>query len=255
MLVFHDNGDGRPIVWIHGFPHASAIFQPQVPIAGVRHIRVDLPGFGASKPPSGILAIADYSREIIAVLDHLRLDKVIVAGVSMGGYIAMQMLRDAAQRIEGVILIDTRERADSDQAREDRLKTTAEIEKNGVAAIVDAMLPKMILTPSRRDAFREIMMTATPAGMIATQRAMSGRPDSSSTLRALKVPALVIVGDHDPIASVDDARRMAALIKGSKRIVIDSAAHASNFDQPEAFNRAVTEFLETRFGSQRGSAL
>src|SRR5204863_7212343 len=126
--------------------------------------------------------------------------------------------------------------SDSDQAREDRLKTTAEIEKNGIAPIVDAMLPKMILTASRRDAFREIMMTATPAGMIAAQRAMSSRPDSSSTLRALKVPALVIVGDHDPIASVDDARRMTALINGrSKRVVIDNAAHASNFDQPEAF--------------------
>ena len=250
MLVFHDNGDGRPIVWIHGFPHASAIFQPQLAIAGVRHIRVDLPGFGASKPPSGGVGMADYSREIIAVLDHLRVDKVIAAGISMGGYIVMQMLRDAPQRIEGVILIDTRERADSDRGREDRLKTIAEIEKNGIEPIVDSMLPKMILTASRRDAFREIMMTSTPAGMIAAQRAMSARPDSSSTLRALKAPARVIVGDHDPITSVDDARRMSALIKGSKRVVIDNAAHASNFDQPDAFNRAVTEFLGTRFGSK-----
>ena len=86
----------------------SAIFQPQLAIAGVRHIRVDLPGFGASKPTSVGVGMADYSREIIAVLDHLHLDKVIAAGISMGGYIAMQMLRDAPRRIEGVILIDTR---------------------------------------------------------------------------------------------------------------------------------------------------
>jgi pimeloyl-ACP methyl ester carboxylesterase len=250
MLVFHDNGDGRPIVWIHGFPHASAIFQPQVAIAGVRHIRVDLQGFGASAPPSGPVAMADYSREIIAVLDHLRIEKAILAGISMGGYILMQMLRDAPQRIEGVILIDTRERPDSDQAREDRFKTIAEIEKNGIEPVVDAMLPKMIRNGARRPPFRDIMMTSTPAGMIAAQRAMSGRPDSSSTLRALKLPALVIVGEHDPITSVDDARRMAALIKGSKRVVIENAAHASNFDQPEAFNRAVTEFLGMRFGSK-----
>src|SRR6202011_50815 len=104
MLVFHDTGDGRPIVWIHGFPHASAIFQPQVAIAGVRHIRVDLQGFGASAPPSGPVAMADYSREIVAVLDHLRIEKAILAGISMGGYILMQMLRDVPQRIEGVIL-------------------------------------------------------------------------------------------------------------------------------------------------------
>src|SRR6266571_7675961 len=102
MLVFHDNGDGRPIVWIHGFPHASAIFQPQITIAGMRHIRVELPGFGASAAPSRAFAMADYSQEILAVLDHLHVEKAIVAGVSMGGYILMQMLRDAPQRIGGV---------------------------------------------------------------------------------------------------------------------------------------------------------
>ncbi|HYS52450.1 MAG TPA: alpha/beta hydrolase [Thermoanaerobaculia bacterium] len=108
----------------------------------------------------------------------------------------------------------------------------------------------MIWNDARRKAFRDIMMTATAQGMMAAQRAMAGRPDSTSTLRALKVPALVIGSDHDPITSTDDARRMAALIKGSKCVVIENAAHASNFDQPEAFNRAVTEFLGTRFGSK-----
>jgi pimeloyl-ACP methyl ester carboxylesterase len=250
MLAFHDNGEGRPIVWIHGFPHSFAMFEPQLAIAGFRHIRVDLPGFGASPPPSGEHSIADYSHEILDVLDHLGIAKTIVAGISMGGYILMQILRDAGHRVDGVILIDTRERADSDQAREDRYKTIAGIEKDGTAGIVDAMLPKMILNESRRAAFREIMASATANGMIAAQRAMAGRPDSTATLRALKAPALIVVGDHDTIATVEDARRMASLIKGSKRAVIENAAHASNFDQPAAFNRAVTEFLGTRFGSK-----
>jgi pimeloyl-ACP methyl ester carboxylesterase len=86
--------------------------------------------------------------------------------------------------------------------------------------------------------------------MIAAQRAMAVRPDSRSTLRAAKVPALVIVGDHDPITNVDDARRMATLMKGTRHVVIENAAHASNFDQPDSFNRAVTEFVGMRFGSK-----
>ena len=77
MLAFHDNGDGRPIVWIHGFPHASAVFQPQIAVAGVRHIRIDLPGFGASPAPSHDLTISDYSHEVLAVLDHLRIEKTM----------------------------------------------------------------------------------------------------------------------------------------------------------------------------------
>jgi len=108
LLAFQDNGQGRPVVWIHGFPHASAIFQPQVTLSGLRHIRVDLPGFGASPPASKELSIADYSREILSVLDHVHIDKAIAAGISMGGYILMQILRDAPHRMEGVILINTR---------------------------------------------------------------------------------------------------------------------------------------------------
>ena len=250
MLAFHDNGEGRPLIWIHGFPHASAIFQPQLTLSGLRHIRVDLPGFGASSAPIEALTIADYSEEILSVLDHLRIEKTLAAGISMGGYILMQILRDAPHRIEGAILINTRERADSDPSREDRYKMIAGIEKDGIEGVVDTMLPKMIFNASRRAGFREIMMTATAKGMIAAQRAMAGRPDSTSTLRELELPALIIASDHDPITSVDDAQRMAGLIKRSKRVVIENAAHASNFDQPEAFNRTVTEFIGTRFGSK-----
>src|SRR3981081_793430 len=113
MLAFLDTGVGRPILWIHGFPHSAAIFEPQMAIGGVRHIRVDLPGFGASPPPTRELSMVDDSREILEVCDHLRVERAVVAGISMGGYILLQMLRDAPQRFEGIILIDTRERADS----------------------------------------------------------------------------------------------------------------------------------------------
>src|SRR5438105_2497581 len=106
-----------------------------------RHIRVDLPGFGTSKPPAGAVKMADYSREIVAVIDQLGIARAILAGISMGGYIVMQVLRDALHRIDGLILIDTRERSDSDLAREDRYKTIAEIEKNGKESTVDSMLP------------------------------------------------------------------------------------------------------------------
>lgn len=250
MLAFRDSGHGRPIVWIHGFPHSSAIFEPQMTIGGVRHIRVDLPGFGASPPPAPGMAISGYAHEIVAVLDHLNIHRTIVAGISMGGYVLMELLRQAPQRIEGIILIDTRERADSDQAREDRYKTVAGIEKNGTQAVIDSMLPKMIFQESRREAFLNIMRTASAEGMVAAQRAMAGRLPSTATLRSVKMPALIVQGDHDPITSVEDARRMASLIPGSKLVIIQDAAHASNFDQPEIFNSAVTEFLAIRFGSK-----
>jgi len=194
--------------------------------------------------------MAGYSTAILAVLEHLAIRQAIIAGISMGGYITMQMLRDAPGRFNGLILIDTRERADADQAREDRFKTVARIERDGPQPILDEMLPKMVVNDSRREALRQVMASATAAGMIAAQRAMARRPDSTATLRAVRVPALVIGGDRDPITPPGDARRLAGLIPGAQLTIIDQAAHASNFDQPEAFNRAVTEFLGMRFGSK-----
>jgi pimeloyl-ACP methyl ester carboxylesterase len=193
--------------------------------------------------------MAGYSAASLAVLDHLGLPEAIVAGISMGGYIAMQMMRDAPHRIRGLILIDTRERADSDRSREDRYKTIAEIEKQGIRSTIDAMLPKMVITEACREPFRQLMMTASAPGMIAAQRAMASRPDSTATLRSVRVPTLVVAGDRDPITTPEDARRMASLVSGATLAIIPNAAHASNFDQPEAFNGAVTEFLGMRFGS------
>lgn len=211
-----------------------------------RHIRVDLPGFGASPPPHAELTMAAYARKALAVLTHLKIARAVIAGISMGGYIVMQMLRDAPERFEGLVLLDTRERADSDQAREDRYKMIADIEKHGIRKIVDAMLPKMVANEERQDAFRKIMMSASPRGMIAAQRAMATRPDSTATLREVRLPTLIVVGDRDPITPPEDARRMASLIQGSTLAVIRDAAHASNFDQPDQFNRAVRGM---RFGS------
>lgn len=249
MISFEDSGSGDPILWIHGFPHSSRIFEPQLAIAGWRHIRIDLPGFGRSIPPAGELTMADYSAAALDVLSHLGISSAVVAGISMGGYITMQIVRDAPGRVRGLILIDTRERDDSDQAREDRYKTIAEIESHGPKPVLESMLPKMVVSGKRRDPFREVMAEATSAGMIAAQRAMATRPDSTQTVRRIRVPALVVCGDRDPITPPPDARRLASLIPHAELTIIANAAHASNFDQPEAFNRAVTEFLGMRFGS------
>jgi pimeloyl-ACP methyl ester carboxylesterase len=214
-----------------------------------RHIRIDLPGFGASPPPAAEWSMADYARQAAEVLDHLGIERSVLAGISMGGYIVMQMIRDMPERLDGLMLLDTRERADSDQIREDRYKTIAEIEKNGTKAIVESMLPKMIANEARRNTFRKIMMTASPRGMVTAQRAMAARPDSTDTLRNVRVPTLIVVGDRDPITPVEDAQRMASLIPGSALVVIQDAAHASNFDQPDQFNRAAIDFFRMRFGS------
>ncbi len=242
-VSFHDDGSGFPILWLHPFPLSSAVFAPQTRIQGYRHIRPDYRGFGATPPADGEMSMADYARDSLAVLDSLRIERAVVAGVSMGGYVAMQILRDAPKRVAALLLLDTRETADSEQARADRLKSAADVMANGTRNLVDSMLPKMVVRESLREIVRHIMQSATPAGVAAAQRAMAGRPDSTETLRNANVPALIMIGDRDPITPPKDGERMASLMKRAELAPIANAAHLPNFEAPAQVNDLIPAFL------------
>jgi 3-oxoadipate enol-lactonase len=222
------------IVWIHGFPLSSAVFERQRELGGVFF---DLPGFGG-EPASAIATIDDYAR---FVLDRAP-EQATFAGLSMGGYICFAIARLAPERMNGLILIDTRETADTDEARKGRYDTIAKVEAQGVSVVVDSMLPKMLspdAPPSDRDRVREIMSSSSKEGVTAALRAMAERPDSSDLLANIAVPALIVVGEEDSITPPSDAERMARAIPNAKLVRIPRAAHLSNFEKAAEFNAAV----------------
>ncbi len=249
-ISFHDDGSGFPIVWIHGFPLSSAVFAPQTRIQGYRHIRPDLRGFGATPPPEGEMSMADYARDVLGVLDSLNIDRAVVAGLSMGGYVAMQMLRDAPKRVAALLLLDTRETADTKEGREGRLANARDVAVNGTKNVVESMVPKMVVREPLRDVVRHIMQSSSPAGVIAALKAMAARPDSADTLRKTDAPALVIVGERDSLTPVSDAERMAALMKAAELAPIANAAHLANFEAPGQVNDLIPAFL-ARYLDQR----
>lgn len=249
-LHYLDEGEGIAILWIHGYPLSARLFEPQLAIANARHIAPDLPGFGESDPPAGHATIETYARELLQLLDTLNIDSALVAGVSMGGYVAMTVARIAPQRVRGLILIDTREVADTQEGRKGRLRSIEIARKRGVGPIVDEMLPKM-LTPAtlareddRAIRTRAIMKSATREGVLTALQAMADRPDSTDVLRNLDVPVLIVVGSYDGVTPPPDAERMRSLVKNGTLVEIDDAAHLSNLEQPRQFNRAIESFLE-----------
>src|SRR5688572_26746005 len=134
-----DFGSGPAILWLHGFPLDSSIFQPQLAIPGVRHLTPDLPGFGRTPPADRELSMEDYARLGLEVLDARGIQRAVVAGFSMGGYIAFALARIAPERMSGLILIDTRETADTEEARKGRYDTIAKVREQGIQPVVDAM--------------------------------------------------------------------------------------------------------------------
>lgn len=243
-------GEGRPLVWIHGFPLSAAIWERQTTIPGVRHILPDLPGFGESPAPGQPVQIEDYARGILAIMDQEGHQTAVVAGLSMGGYIAFALAGLAMERLSALILVDTRETPDTPEARAKRYETIEAVRKDGTGAVVDSMYGKMITPESQKDdpegavRVRAIMESATPEGTVAALDAMARRPDSSDLLPRIEVPTLIVVGREDAITPPADAERMRAAIAGAELAILDRAAHLSNFERADEFNRTVSSFIE-----------
>jgi 3-oxoadipate enol-lactonase len=246
MLNVTDLGQGTPVVWIHGFPLASSIFEPQLAIRGVRHVMPDLPGFGQSRPDGRELTIDDYAHLMLDLLDTRGLDRAVFAGLSMGGYICLALARIAPQRLRALILIDTKETADTDEARKGRYDSIEKVRKNGVQPIVDSMLPKMLTGAApqeMRERVREIMTSSSREGVIAALTAMARRPDSTGVLPRVNVPTLVLVGEQDTITPPADAERMSKAIPRARLVRIADAAHLSNYEQAAEVNRVCGAFV------------
>lgn len=250
MLAAIDHGSGPAIIWVHGFPLSSAIFEPQLAIPGHRHIAPDLPGFGRSPfDPAASSSIDAYGDAVASLAESLDIRSATLAGVSMGGYVVFSMLRRHPALASSVILIDTRETPDSTEGRAGRATMADAVRRDGAGVAVDQMFPKM-LTPEtvaagdwRADLVRRAMGSASVEGVVSALAAMAERPDSAATLGATRVPVLAIAGDRDAITPPSDASRMAALAPSGELVVIAAASHLSNVEQPAEFNRAVQAFL------------
>ncbi|MGA7617157.1 MAG: alpha/beta hydrolase [Thermoanaerobaculia bacterium] len=247
-IDYIDTGQGVPFLWIHGFPLSSAVFESQLEIGGVRHIVPDLPGFGNS-PHQPSLAIDDYAKRLLALLDDLGVDTAVVGGLSMGGYIALALARLEPRRLRALVLIDSREVPDTPEGRENRWKQIETVKNEGTTQLIEQMLPKMLSPRTLAAAgeesrkVRAIMESASKEGVMTALAAMAVRGDSSAALRDLDVPLLVTVGDEDTITSVEDAQRMQSLARIASIEIIPGAAHLSNLERPREFNQAVSGFL------------
>jgi pimeloyl-ACP methyl ester carboxylesterase len=245
------------LVLLHAFPLASEMWRPQLAAvpAGWRVVAPDLRGFGASSPddPSGPVSIDDYAHDLLALVDHLELHRVVVGGNSMGGYAAFAMLRLAAERVSGLVLVDTKAEADSESARADRAGMLDVLEDGGVAAVWERMRPGLLGTTTRAsrpevvERVRRLVLAQPADGVRRAIERLRSRPDSTPLLPGIVCPTLVIVGEEDQITGVEIARRMHERIPAAELAVIRGAGHLSGLEQPREFNAVLARFLAARF--------
>jgi 3-oxoadipate enol-lactonase len=247
-LTYEERGQGEPLLLLHAFPLSGKMWEPQLGI-GRRFIIPDLSGFGSSEPTPEICRMSDFAEDAAALLDHLRIERVVLGGLSMGGYAALAFAEKYPERLSGLVLADTRAGADSPEARDKRLTAARDVLEKGSGILVETTVPKLLgaTTRSRRpDLAKQVgqwIAEAPPAGVAAAQRGMAERPDRSAGLPRIAVPTLILVGEEDELTPPEESRRMAEAIPGARLEVLQGAGHLSNLEATEDFNRILTEFL------------
>ncbi|MFG2988044.1 alpha/beta fold hydrolase [Streptomyces sp. NPDC048257] len=253
-LVFDDLGPrgGAPVILIHGHPFNRTMWSPQtaaLTAAGYRVITPDLRGYGESPVVPGKVLLAGLADDLAALLGRLGIEQVVVGGVSMGGQIAMEVRLRHPGLVRAMVLSDTSpvpETADGAKLRRETAeRLIAEGMRPYAEEVIDKMLAAYNVTAMPETAARvSAMMCATdPEGAAAALRGRAERPDYRPVLAGAAEPCLVLVGADDVYTPVAEAEALHALLPHSVLTVIEGAGHLPGLEQPEAFNRALLDFL------------
>ncbi|MEN8008608.1 MAG: alpha/beta fold hydrolase [Candidatus Krumholzibacteriota bacterium] len=256
-MAYEDSCDRVPVLLIHGYPLNNLMWDLQIGDLSdiARMIAPDLRGFGMTDPTEPPYSMQTFADDCAALLDQLGITvPIVVAGLSMGGYVAFEFCRRHPERVAGLILTATWAGADSAEARDNRDKAAGVAIAEGAGAIAEGMLPKLLAPdnyaaqPDLVDFLREMMLETSVDGIVGAQAAMRDRPDSTTDLPALDVPTLIVHGAEDQIIPVAEAEAMAKALPKAKLVVVPGAGHMPNLENPEAFNDAVREFLDIFYG-------
>jgi 3-oxoadipate enol-lactonase len=250
-LAVEDGGQGTPVLMLHGFPMSSAAFAPIRPRVerAARLITIDLRGFGASDAPQRPYDMSSLADDVVRIADHLGLERFVLGGHSMGGYVAFRIAASQRDRLSGLILIDTRADADTAEGVERRRAAIATIAGGGRAAFLNGFLP-LLVAPATRDRHPELMeqVAAIAAGipdhvLIGCLEGMMTRPDSRGLLAGLDLPALVIHGADDAVMPPGEARALALALPRGELLEVPDAGHTPTIEQPAFVGDAIARFL------------
>ena len=237
------------LLLVHGFPLDGRMWRRQVEGLSSGDLIVlapHLPGHGASPVGNPETSMDGIARALANRLDEEGVPRVHLGGFSMGGYVALAFTRLFPERVQSLILVDTKATADTDAGRAGRDEMAAKIREGGSRVAVEAMLPKMFtegVDAAARAEIEQVMLAQPPGALVADLAAMRDRPDSTPGLAAIKAPVLVIVGEEDGITPPSDAQAIVDAVPGAKLVTVPGAAHLAPVEQASAVNEAIKSFI------------
>lgn len=251
-INWREAGAGDPLIFIHGFPFDGSMWDPQLAAVppGWRFIAPDLRGFGASEASgSGSYEIDTYADDVVALLDNLGIDQAVICGLSMGGYVALSLVKRYPDRVRALVLVDTRANADTAEAKANRITLAARARAEGTKPVIDTMLPHLVSPhtrlkqPAAVEKVRRMMEAAAPESLARALEGMAGRSDYVADLAGINVSTLVIRGEQDDIIVAGEMELIARTVRGARHEVIALAGHVPNLEASDVFNKIVAQFL------------
>lgn len=253
-MNYEDRGHGTGLLLIHGFPLNKSMWNSQVEDLSdiARVVAPDLRGHGESEAVEGIYSMDLLADDCASLLDQIGLkERVVVCGLSMGGYVTLAFYRRHPQRTRGLILAATRAQADSPEAKTNREKAAAKAKEQGSGAIAADLLPKILAPqtytarPELVDQVKKMMEETSVEGIVGASLGMKERPDSQTTLEDIEVPTLILHGTDDQIISPEEARQMNVAIPDSQLQILPGTGHLLNMEKADLFNQAIRGFLNS----------
>lgn len=250
-LAYDDRGRGLSLLLIHGFPLSRGMWAPQIEaLSGeFRIIAPDLRGFGESDAPPPPYSMSLFADDMIGLLDHLGIDRAVVCGMSMGGYVLMNMLDRYPERVKAACFMVTRGGADDAAGKERRLTLAGEVLAKGTQIVSDAF-SKVLFSARAGEGRMELagevcrlMAQSSPQGLAGGLLAMRERPDFTPRLAGVKVPALVIGAEFDQAIPPQESRLLAENLPDARLVIVPDAGHMAGMENPVVVNRELYRFL------------
>ncbi len=240
-----------PVVLIHGFPFSMEMWNPQIELlkSDYRVIAYDVRGHGNSDDGDGQYTVEFFVDDLIALLDYLKIAKATLCGLSMGGYIALRAMERNPERVASLVLCDTGPQADSNEVKIRRAGNMKSVKANGVKTFAEGFVKAVFAPesfgkrPNEVEAIRRIIESNSEIGICGTLLALACRTDTTDSLDLIRIPTLIMVGEEDKVTPPKLSELMDSKISGSEIHILKNAAHLSNLENPEEFNKYLSEFL------------
>lgn len=246
-LNYQEVGEGLPVVFIHGFPFDHTAWEPVVPLLRdqARLILPDLRGFGKSPvTPDPVYSMRMHADDILELLDRLNIERAVMVGHSMGGYVALNFAHAYPQRLCGLGLVGTQAAADTPERRQGRMIMAEEVGRRGLKQIAAGMAQKYVANPALVELVRGTIMKANPKAVIAGLKGLAERPNAEEWLAAIDIPAVVIAGKQDVLIPMKISETMNQLLGRSWMVEVESG-HTLPLEAPQAVADALKQLFSS----------